>query len=177
MVFAKILAVGCDFFYICFVDSMETYSYNSVTVAKLIVATANSKNLSINMTKVQKLLYIAYGLFLAVKGARLTNEHPQAWPYGPVFPTTRNKLLKTDLYSISTDDESLQEISHDNDIKALLDLVFRSFGTWNASQLTEWSHSEGTPWQRTVSSENFSWGAQIPDEYIKSYFQSIIKHG
>ena len=86
---------------------MEEYKYNSVEVAKFIVATANNKHLSINMTKVQKLLYIAYGIFLAVKGYRLTNEHPQAWPYGPVFPTTRNKLLKIDLYSIATSDSDL----------------------------------------------------------------------
>lgn len=156
-------------------DISEKYRYNSVVVAKYIIAIANDKHLSINMTKVQKLLYIAYGIFLAVKEERLTNEHPQAWPYGPVFPTTRNKLLKIDLYSISTSDIDLTTIKNDNDIISLINLVFRSFGSWNAAQLTEWSHSEGTPWQKIVSSEGFRWGHQIPDEYIKSYFSSIIK--
>ena len=156
---------------------MEEYKYNSVEVAKFIVATANNKHLSINMTKVQKLLYIAYGIFLAVKGYRLTNEHPQAWPYGPVFPTTRNKLLKIDLYSIATSDSDLSDIKDDVEIKSLIELVFRSFGGWSAAQLTDWSHGEGTPWQKSVSTEGFSWGRQIPDEYIKSYFASIISNG
>lgn len=156
---------------------MEEYKYNSVTVAKFIVAIANNRHLSINMTKVQKLLYIAYGIFLAVKGCRLTNEHPQAWPYGPVFPTTRNKLLKIDLYSITISDSDLSDINADEEIKSLIDLVFRSFGTWSAAQLTNWSHGEGTPWQKIVSGEGFSWGGQIPDEYIKSYFKSIINNG
>lgn len=156
---------------------MEGYKYNSVKVAKLIVATANNKHLSINMTKVQKLLYIAYGIFLAVKKRRLTNEHPQAWPYGPVFPTTRNKLLKIDLYSIAASDSDLSDIKDDDEIKSLIELVFRSFGSWSAAQLTDWSHGEGTPWQKTVSTEGFSWGHQIPDEYIKSYFASIISNG
>ena len=53
---------------------MEEYKYNSVEVAKFIVATANNKHLSINMTKVQKLLYIAYGIFLAVKGYKCRYE-------------------------------------------------------------------------------------------------------
>lgn len=156
-------------------DISEKYKYNSIVVAKYIIAIANNKHLSINMTKVQKLLYIAYGIFLAVKGYRLTNEHPEAWPYGPVFPSTRYKLLKTDLYSISTSDSDICSIKEDSEIESLIDLVFRSFGSWSAAQLTEWSHSEGTPWQKTVSSDDFSWGHQIPDEYIKSYFSSIIK--
>lgn len=72
----------------------DTYKYDSVTVANYIIAFANENKFFINMTKLQKLLYIAYGVYLSVKNERLTNEHPQAWPYGPVFPTTRNRLIK-----------------------------------------------------------------------------------
>lgn len=155
-------------------ENKEVYRYNSVDVAKYIVASANERYISINITKVQKLLYVAYGVFLAVKGTRLTNEHPQAWPYGPVFPTTRNKLLKVDLYSISKNDDGLREMQSDEDLNALMVLVFRDFGTWSAAQLTEWSHGDGTPWQRTVSADNFKWGDQIPDDYITGYFKSIL---
>ncbi len=155
-------------------QNQERYEYSSVKIAKYIVATANANSISINMTKVQKLLYIAYGIFLAVKGYRLTNEHPQAWPYGPVFPTTRNKLLKQDLYSIDFQDSEISALNKDCELKELIKLVFDSFGGWSASQLTEWSHTDGSPWQRTVSAENFTWGAEIPDNYIKPYFSSII---
>ena len=153
----------------------ETYRYNSTEVAKYIVASANERHISINITKVQKLLYIAYGVFLAIRECRLTNEHPQAWPYGPVFPTTRNKLLKVDLYAISKQDDDLHELQTDGDLNDLIELVFRSFGTWSAAQLTDWSHGENTPWQRVVSEEHFKWGNQIPDEYISSYFKSILR--
>ena len=154
---------------------LEKYGYNSIDVAKYIVAVANERHLSINMTKVQKLLYIAYGFFLVVKGYRLTNEHPQTWPYGPVFPTTRNKLLKVDLYSINMNDECLSKLKDDNDLKSLTALVFNNFGEWSAAKLTEWSHSDGSPWERTVGADNFTWGDRIPDEYIMSYFDSMIQ--
>lgn len=150
------------------------YRYNSVDVARYIAASANERRITINITKIQKLLYIAYGVFLAVKECRLTNEHPQAWPYGPVFPTTRNKLLKADLYSISKADDGLQELRTDEDMNALMELVFRDFGTWSAAQLTDWSHGDDTPWQRTTSLNNFRWGDQIPDDYIREYFKSIL---
>lgn len=154
---------------------METYKYNSVTMARLIVAYANDNGFSINMTKAQKLLYIAYGLYLAVNKKRLVNEHPQAWPYGPVFPTTRNKLLKVDMYAIRMNDEELAEMAKDEDAMGLLDLVFRSFGNWTASELTGWSHKEGSPWDITVNTENFRWGDTISDDDINYYFSSILR--
>jgi len=127
------------------------------------------------MTKIQKLLYIAYGIFLAVKNTRLMDEHPQAWPYGPVFPTTRNKLLKTDLFSIRCEDAEFAELKKDTELVSLIDLVFKNFGSWTAVQLTEWSHGDGTPWQQTVSTDNFVWGTRIPDDAIQRYFSNIIK--
>lgn len=152
----------------------DTYKYDSVTVARYIVAQANERRVTINMTKLQKLLYIAYGLYLAVREERLTDEHAQAWPYGPVFPRTRRRLLKTNLYDISLSDKELDKIKKDNDASDLIDLVFRSFGAWTAGELTAWSHGEGTPWESTVSLEGFKWGDSIPDELIQSYFKLLI---
>ncbi|MDR1054371.1 MAG: hypothetical protein LBL90_00730 [Prevotellaceae bacterium] len=49
------------------------------------------------------------------------------------------------------------------------------FGKWTASALSEWSHKEGSPWEKTVSTEEFKWGDKIEDGYIKSYFTKIIQ--
>lgn len=154
----------------------DKYAYNSVTTATYIVALANSKKIGINMTKVQKLLYIAYGIYLAVKNSRLTNEHPQAWPYGPVFPTTRNKLIKKELFNINLDDPVLNEIKKDAEINSLMELVFSVFGKMNAVSLSEWSHQEGSPWFKTVHSNDFKWGNSIPDELIRDYFKTMISN-
>jgi uncharacterized phage-associated protein len=148
--------------------------YQSIILAKYIAAYLNDKCADVNMTKIQKLTYIAYGLYLAVIGERLIDEHPQAWPYGPVFPTTRNVLLKVDLNSIRLDDSDLQEISGDKEVNSLIVLVYNTFGKWTAAALSEWSHKEGSPWEKTVSTAGFKWGGKIEDEHIKSYFEKII---
>jgi uncharacterized phage-associated protein len=148
--------------------------YESIILAKYIAARLNEGREDVNITKLQKLTYIAYGTCLAVTGSRLVDEHPQAWPYGPVFPTTRNKLLKIDLNSIGLNDPDLQEIAGDATVKSLVTLVCKSFGKWPAFSLSEWSHKEGSPWEKTVSSHGFKWGKEINDEYIKSYFRKII---
>lgn len=153
----------------------DNYKYNSVTVALYIVAVMNNMKLEVNMTKLQKLLYIAYGTYLAIKNCRLTNEHPQAWPYGPVFPTTRNKLLKKDLSVINISIPELADIRNDIEMQQLVMLVLNGFGRKNATTLSVWSHQSGSPWDRVVSQAGFTWGERIPDEYIQEYFKSILE--
>lgn len=148
----------------------DTYICNSVTLARYIAAYANTHGFVINMTKLQKLLYITYGVYLAVTGNRLTNEHPQAWPYGPVFPTTRNKLLKKNLEEI----QIFEDASITDEVKSCVKLVFNSFGKYNASFLSAWSHKPNSPWDKTVNQDSFKWGNTISDEYIQPYFKNIL---
>lgn len=154
---------------------MEGHKYDSITVAKYIVAKANEKNIPVNITKVQKLLYIAYGIYLAVKESRLTDEHPQAWPYGPVFPRTRKALLKYPFLSaIALKDETFSTIRKDNEVNSLLDLVFKKFGDWSAQKLSEWSHQDNSPWDRTTQEDGFKWGDQIVDGFIAPFFKGML---
>lgn len=149
--------------------------YNSVDFAKYMVIKANERAIDMNMTKTQKLLYIAYGAQLALADERLFEEHPQAWPYGPVFPTVRNKLLKSDFAKMSIDNDKLQEFRDDAHCNSLIEFVFKGFKLWTASQLTIWSHQEGSPWELTTRNIGFKWGDEIPDTYIKEYFCKLIK--
>lgn len=153
----------------------EEAKYNSVQVAYYIIACVNERGLDINMTKLQKLLYIAYGTYLSINGERFTGEHPQAWPYGPVFPTTRNKLIKVDFDSIDFSNDKIASIKDDEYLKSLIDLVLSGFGNYNAATLSSWSHKPNSPWDLTTRMVGFKWGDRIPDEYIKDFFDTIVK--
>lgn len=149
--------------------------YSSVTVAKFIVAKANEREIAINITKTQKLLYIAYGAYLVIKKKRLTDEQPQAWPFGPVFPNTRKVLLGyAYLTDITLNDPSLSKIKEDKEMISLTDFVLDEFGTWTAHELTEWSHQDDSPWGITVCDDDFRWGDCIPDGAIVRFFSNII---
>lgn len=152
----------------------DTYRYNSVVVALFIVAWANLHKFSINLTKTQKLLYIAYGANLVIDKNRLCGEHPQAWPYGPVFPTTRNKLLKTDIPNVTMNHPMLSEVKNDKYLESIVDFVFKGFGAKTAGQLTAWSHRPNSAWDETTQMPNFKWGNVIPDSYIYEYFSGMI---
>lgn len=155
----------------------DTFKYRSTDIAIYIIALANDDRIAVNMTKVQKLLYIVYGAYLRIYGERLLDEHPQAWPYGPVFPTTRNKLLKHEFSTITKEEITEEERDHivkDEKLKRVIDFVFRCFGDWNAGQLSEWSYCNGSPWQQTTNKDGFKWGNVISDELIRDYFNGII---
>lgn len=149
----------------------DTFVCNSVVLAKYMVAYANEKGYVINMTKLQKLLYIAYGTYLAVVGARLVNEHPRAWPYGPVFPIVRKKLLEVRLEELTLDETD----KPNDEVQLCVKLVFDGFGKRDHSFLSSWSRLPGSPWDQTVNKYKFDWGDVIPDDIIRSYFKSIIR--
>ena len=148
--------------------------YKSIILAKCIAAYLNERTVDMNMTKIQKLMYISYGLYLALYEDRLVDEHPQAWPYGPVFPASRNKLSKMNLYEISKSEPDLANIVSNERVSALMDMVYDSFGQYSASQLSAWSHKEGSPWEKAVSQQGFRWGGQMDDGDIRSYFKRYI---
>lgn len=68
--------------------------FRSSEVMAYILNYGNSHEHPLNKTQAQKLLYCCYGAILAQFDERLTDEHPKAWPYGPVFPRTVNDINK-----------------------------------------------------------------------------------
>lgn len=151
--------------------STELKKYDSVITAKYLLALAADKGFILNVTKVQKMLYIAYGYFLAKYNRVLIDEAPKAWPYGPVFPRTRTKVDYSSI--IHLDDPELLEISKDATIKEDFNKLIDKYYKYSAAQLSEWSHEKNSPWDRTTKDEGFDWNCPIPDEYIKEYFSSI----
>ena len=158
--------------------SSQTYKYKSTTVGKYLLAKAIEERIVMNMTKLQKLLYIVYGVYLTIADKRLTNESPKAWPYGPVFPTVRKNLLNIDFYDydFSTEkDAECKTISNDEELKDIMRIVLNKFGLWDSDQLVNWTHIINSPWDRTQNSPGFKWNDIIPDAYTEEYFSKIVK--
>lgn len=136
---------------------------NSIDVAQKMRYIAQTEfNLLLNMTQTQKLLYIAYGIELARKKMRLTDEHPQAWPFGPVFPRVHSKV------DFLTTPPNPNGIS--GEIVSLLRDVVKAFGRTSATKLSEWSHSKDSPWDKTPKDK---WGRPISDNDIFEYFSKL----
>lgn len=149
--------------------------YDSVLVAQYLMAKAAEKDLVLNVTKTQKLLFLIYGYYLSEKGETCIDETPKAWPYGPVFPKTRKKVNYGILYNV--EDGTFDELRTDELLNDVIDFVLDGFHDWTASELSSWSHKAGSPWHLTTKKAGFNWNDEINDNLIEKYFSSEeLKH-
>ena len=152
----------------------DVYKYRSIDVALYIIARANTEKIGINMPKVQVLLYLAYGAYLAVHHSegRLTDEHPHAWTNCVVFPQVKEYLDNNDVMQTDIKSPLIKEIAEDSIVEELISLVFKRFGRMDKKQLAQWSTMKKSAWEKTV--DNYGWGKEIPDNYILPYFRSLL---
>ena len=148
--------------------------YDSLTLARYILALAKKrKGYYLNMTQVQKLLYIVYGYMLAKQNRLVvSDDSPRAWPYGPVFPRVHKKLDVTERKY--PDDEAFIDITQDPDLRKVIENVVDTFSEFSGSKLSAWSHTEGGPWDKTTKQKDFNWNAAIPIEFILEYFKKEL---
>lgn len=144
--------------------------FDSRDVAAYIAQQCIQNGYTYNNTKIQKLMYCAYGAVLAVTGKKLCEETPKAWQYGPVFPSVFRAISKgVDLaqYSYVVRNEAATNVLR------LIDKAVSIFGKHNAATLTAWSHKPNSPWD-TIVNHGPGLNAVIPDHLIVDYFKAHV---
>lgn len=154
--------------YSSFVTSMKNTQYDSIPVAKCLLALANDKGVVLNATQLQKLLFIVYGVLLAKNGLPILTETPKAWPFGPVFPRLQKRVNTGQVYRL--DDPEILDVKKNTELTDVLNTVIDKYSVYTASKLTAWSHKENSPWELTVRNDGIKSQA-IPDAYILEYFK------
>lgn len=66
-------------------------------------------------------------------------------------------------------DEKLAFLNAANALRITVDVVDRFYDR-SASQLTSWSHKDGSPWRRGFIEGNYKWNSPINDEWIEEFF-------
>lgn len=146
--------------------------YDSVLIAEFMISLAFEKRIMLNMTKIQKLLYMVYGKFIAEYGKQILKETPKVWPYGPVFPRVHKKIKLDHVKAL--EDPIFDAVNKDIELKVAINEIIDKYSKFSATQLSDWSHLEGGPWDKSRSLKDFKWGStEIPDTYIKEYFSNI----
>ncbi len=95
--------------------------------------------------KVQKLLYYAQSLHLALYDEPLFAEEIQAWRYGPVCYPAYKKYSEFEEKQLPVPKENV--ISDAEEIQELLEEVWEYFGRYHAYQLSSMTHTE-FPWKK-----------------------------
>lgn len=125
----------------------------------------------ITQMKVIKLLYFAYGRYLAATGNKLFSSPIIHLQYGPVVTEVHEKFKgKTFLDSQKPDDAAMRDfndVSQDSEVSELLSQVNHDYINYNAARLSKQTHRPGSPWSRTPDK------AVIKDQVI----YDVFKHG
>lgn len=116
----------------------------------------------ISNLKLQKLLYYAYGCFLALYKERLFHEYVVAWQHGPVVADVYESYKANGSNSIRNIDPKQVEFS--NNITDVLEFVYKEFGKYTAWALRNMTHEEA-PWKETKQPN------VICDKFIFNYFR------
>ena len=143
---------------------------DSVDFAVYLNKKARDAGKHMNVTKLQKLLYICYGLYLAAENEQLLTERPKAWDYGPAFPRVHKKL-KSGLERL----EGQTDFSDLTEYDFIIDPILDHFGNWTAGNLVDWTHKDGSAWSKQVE---HGYKYEVMDNMdIKSDFTGFIKNG
>ena len=145
---------------------------DSIEFAKYIIKKANELEIQINLTKLQKILYICDGTLLAL-GENFINEQAKAWDYGPVYPKVYKWYQKHGKEDVTHWIIS-KEIENNDSVKNVVFQALEKFGNWSPVQLSEWTHKEGSPWSLTMKENNQKLNSVISKEYMKLYFTGLI---
>lgn len=125
--------------------------------------------------KIQKLLYFADGIALAVTDKPLFSEKIYAWPHGPVIKEVYDVLKANGRDEIAFDKDNLKtinEINNDSELSNILETTYDNYAGYTAWQLREKSHVAGGPWQVTVDTKGMQ--REISANIIEEYFKKNI---
>ena len=148
-------------------ETVVKVGLDSVLVAKALQWMACTHEVSLNGSQIQTILYNAYGVWLATKGERLFEEHPQVWQYGPVFPRAY-KHLKKNVGDGKIEFDMLKNESPDR--FEFIRRCFQRFAWTPAGVLCAPHTAEGSPWKQTKEQSPDKLGVRIEDELIRQWF-------
>lgn len=123
--------------------------------------------------KLQKLLYNAQGVSLALRDKPIFEEPLEAWLHGPVVRNVYDTFLvfRGAPIIVPVTEETtriVEKIDGDSSAHEVLEFVYENFSIYTAWQLREMSHAKNGPWYKTSANST------IDNELIKEYFKKEV---
>ena len=162
--------------------STERAQYTAQHIANFFLDAAEAENMPMTQLKLLKLVYIAYGWYLALTGERLFREPIEAWKHGPVVRSLYHefKHFRKDPISGRSEDIDLDTWdtvapripASDEDTTLILHKVWAAYRRFRAWDLREKTHEAGGPWAKVYQPEME--GIPLKDEDILAHYSKRI---
>ncbi|WP_165501241.1 Panacea domain-containing protein [Pedobacter psychrodurus] len=122
--------------------------------------------------KLQKLIYIANGIHLALNEGPLINEPVETWDYGPVIHSVYQnyKMFGSTRISVNPFENLVYRSKLSETAKKAIDDAWVVGKDVDGIQLSNWTHKEDSPWT-TAKDQKL---AVIPNNEMKNYFMKFL---
>lgn len=153
---------------------------NPLSIANYFLEKSFDTGVEVTPMKLLKLVYIAHGWHLGIKGTPIINEAVQAWKYGPIvesvyhqFKEYGNQSIKRLASTFNDDWQYITPVVEDEETKSFLDRVWNSYGKFNGLQLSTLTHQENTPWDIVWNRQGGKdkSGTIIPNDLIQAHYK------
>lgn len=163
-------------------QSKSEMAYTPQHVANFFLEKAESENVPLSQLKLIKLVYIAYGWYLALKNAKLFNEQIEAWKHGPVIPSIYHEFKDygqnpIDRFAYELDLDTYEAVipkipADDEETRLILTKVWAAYKKFTGWTLRNKTHEPDSPWSRVYKEGQR--GIRIKDEDIREHFTRKI---
>lgn len=151
-------------------------SYEVGAVANFMIGRAERNNHLLTHLDLHRLVYIAYGLYIASTHRGLFVQGFEAWQYGPIVPELYHEFKRFGSapiqgWSVDFDHETEKfniPVVRDSDGEALraLNLTWILYGQASSIALIQVTHLPGGPWARARAAGSRT----VPSEWIQEGF-------
>lgn len=144
--------------------------YDARSVANWFVRRARKDNRILTIMQLLKLIYIAHGWRLAMKGAPLFHNRIEAWQYGPVIPEVYSSFRPQGIHIKEPIEVDGEDLSPEDE--SFLEEIYDIYGNMSPFRLSELTHESGGPWE--IASQKGGYYALIPDSLIRRHYQDKL---
>jgi uncharacterized phage-associated protein len=156
---------------------------SSLSVANYFIEKSLNSGIELTPMKIIKMVYIAHGWHLAIKGEPLINEAVEAWKFGPVIPSVYRNFRSyrdgqiTKMAQIFNEDNLISPQVESEDTRVFLQSVWDAYSQYSGWQLSAITHEKDTPWFKIWNDNGGHQviGAIIPNDVIHSHYSDLAK--
>lgn len=147
--------------------------YNIIDIARLTINKMIYNKTDINITRLQKYLYIIYGTYLVLYDKTISSEPPSCFETGPLFKTIQRDYKKN-ILNLNKQHQLINKIKNDKNLNKIIDNVINHFSKYEAYNIALWTMEENNAWSK-AEKESDRWGNELNDNDIKEDFKKILK--
>lgn len=168
-------------------DAIMPAPYPPKAIANAFLQRAFNDQKQVGHMKLQKLVFLAHGYYLAASGGvPLVNEPFEAWDYGPVCRALYQEFrdygrqsinrLATDIDWDAETDVPVPVPTDDESVNRVIDFVYGAYADRSPFALSDLTHRAGWAWDKTRQNDPFNLrNKDIANELIKADFEPFMK--